>query len=212
MLDWIAGYVARWAGVVAAGPRNLVQWGLHAVAGVVYTVFGNVGKAWRDLLGALQWLHARADDFLLQATLWITHIVTVTIPHLAATALGYLKQALAFATQLYHLALAAVAQLEALAKRLIADAVTWVLQHVWKPLDDAVHQLAADLLKWGYYAYQLVTHPAQLAAILLDALVAAALAAFDRIAPIVGEFALRLLVHQLQRWLALAERIFLAVF
>lgn len=212
MLDWISGYVARWSLIVAGGTRNLVQWGLHALAGVVYTVFGNVGKAWRDLLGALQWLHARADDFLLQATLWITHIVTVTIPHLAATALGYLKQALAFADHVYQLAIAAVARLEQLARQWVADAITWVLQHVWKPLDDALHQVAADLLKWGYYAYQLVTHPAQLAAILLDALVAATLAAFDRIAPIVGEFALRLVLHQIGRWLALAERIFLAVF
>jgi hypothetical protein len=211
MLNWIAGYVGRWAGVVDIHVRDLVHWAIHALASVIYTVFGHVGNAWGDLLAAFKWLHSHAADYVAWTIAHLRQIILVDLPKLAATALGYLKQALAFATTVYHLALAGIARLHDLARQWVADALQFVHDHVYAPLLALARQLRTDLLKWGYYAYQLVTHPDQLAVILLDALIAAAEAAFWRIADPAGRFALRLILSQPLRFARLAETIAAAV-
>jgi hypothetical protein len=211
MLSWIAGYVGRWSGQVASEVRSLVQWGLHALAGVVYTVFGNVGKAWGWLLTSLQWMHAQADLFAGWVVTHLVQIVTVDIPRLARDAVNYYDAAIAFAGRVWSDAQAAVARALQLAQQYVADALNWVRVNVYDPLFAAAKQLETDLLKWGYYAYQLLTHPATLAGLLLDYLIAAAEAAFDRIAVPAGTFALRLITSQLPRFLKLAEAILTAV-
>lgn len=211
MLSWIGAFVGRWAAVVPQDVRDVIHWTAHALASVVYTVFGNVGKAWHDLLGALQWMHARADEFVSYVVGRIAWLVTVEVPRLAATALGYLRTALAFAAHIWSLAQAGLARLEGLARQWVKDALSWVAVHVWQPLDARLRQVAADLIKWGFYAYQLVTHPDQLAAILLGALIAAAESTFFRIAGPLGTFTLRLIMSALPRLLALAESVVTAV-
>jgi hypothetical protein len=211
VFDWIKSFVDRWAGLVDSATRDLIHWAVHALAGVVYTVFGNVGGAWHDLFTALHWLRSTAADFAGWVVTHFTWLIKYEIPHLGQLLLSYWHDALNFATRLYHLALSAVEAALNVARHLVDDAITWVRVHVYDPLLARAKQLETDLLKWGYAAWQLVTSPPKLAAILLDALVAAAEAAFDRIAEPAGEFALRLVVHQLPKLLKLAEAILAAV-
>lgn len=211
MLEWIAGYVARWTGYVEQNTRGLVQWGLHALAGVVYAVFGNVGKAWHVLLAALQWMHGEADSFAGWVVLHLTALVTVDLPKLWSYAVAGFRAAAQLASRLYHLALAAAAAAAQLARQLVKDAIGWVITHVYDPLLALAKQLRADLLKWGYAAWWLVTHPDKLAPILLGALIGAAESAFFTIAGPAGRFALRLIVSQLPRLLTLTEAIVKAV-
>lgn len=211
MLDWIAGYVARWTGQVEQSTRDLVHWGLHALAGVVYAVFGNVGKAWSDVLTALKWAHREADSFAGYVVGHLAAIVTVDIPRLWSYATAAVKALEQLALRYYHAALAAVQVAEHLAAAAVKSALVWVAAHVYDPLLARAKQLEADLLRWGYYAYQLVTHPDKLAAILLGSLIAFAEASFWRIAAPAGRFALRLIVAQLPAVLRLAEAVVTAV-
>jgi hypothetical protein len=211
VFDWIAGYVARWASVVPSPIRDLVHWAVHALAGVVYTVFGNVGSAWHDLFTAARWLRSTGADLASWVWLHLSRIVTHDLPLLADKILGYYRDAVNLATRLWHDALAAVEAAAKVARRWVDDALAWVTTHVWDPLVADVRQLRSDLLKWGYAAWQLVTDPAKLASILLGALIAVAEAQFWLVAAPVGTFALRIVTANLRKFLQLAETILAAV-
>jgi hypothetical protein len=211
MLDWLKGYVARWAGVVDSATRDLVHWAVHALAGVVYAVFGNVGRAWHDLFTAYHWVRSTAADLVGWIVTHLTYIVKHDLPLLAHSILSYWRDALNFATSLYHAALRAVESLAKVARRWVDDAIGWVITHVYDPLLADARQLRSDLLKWGYTAWQIVTHPDRLAAIVGDALISWTEQQFWRIAGPVGTFALRIVVANLRKFVALAETIITAV-
>lgn len=211
MFDWIAGFVARWAGSVPAAVRDLVHWAVHALAGVVYTVFGNVGGAWHALFTAYHWVLTSGTDFVKWVVTHLTYLIRTWLPRIEATALALWHDALAFASRLYHDVLSRLDQLARLARRWVDDAIAWVEVHVLDPLLADVAQLRADLLKWGYYAFQLVTHPDRLAAIVGDALISWAESQFWRIAGPLGSFVLRLLLVNARRFAQLLESIVTAV-
>jgi hypothetical protein len=211
MFTWIAGYVGRWAQVVPDTVRDLVHWGLHALAGVVYAVFGNVGRAWKAVVTAAQWLWRTAGRYVAAVETALRYVIKVYVPAVWHQAEAWWKDALSYADGLYRLALRGIADLRAWAETGLAAVRSWAVTNIWAPLTAGLAQLRSDLLHWGYTAWYYVTHPAALAPLLIDAMVAAAIAAFDRIAPVAGEFALRLVARQPGRWLALLERIVSAV-
>lgn len=211
MFDWIAGFVARWAGSVPSAVRDLVHWAVHALAGVVYTVFGNVGGAWHLMFTVLHWLFTSGSDFVKWVVTHLTYLVKVWLPRIEATALALWRDALAFATRLWHDAITRIEQLTQLARRWVDDAISWVVTHIWDPLTADIRQLRADLLAWGYFAYQLLTHPDRLAAIVGDALISWAESQFWRIAGPLGSFVLRLLLANARRFAQLLETIVTAV-
>jgi hypothetical protein len=207
MFDWIADYVQRWAGVVEAHVLDALHWAVHAAVGVYNDVFTFVGAAWQKFYAAIGLVWRYANQYLIQAALWIIHLVTVTIPVLWVHMLAGVANAINWATTLYNRAVAFANALWLDVLQRIANVITWVTNTIWAPLKAAVEQVASDLLKWGYYAYQLVTHPDQLAVILLDALIAAAEAAFWRIAAPAGAFALKLVMANAARFAQLIETI-----
>lgn len=211
MLNWIASYTARWSGWVAGKTIDLVHWGLHAVAGVVYAVFGNVGKAWLAVVGALHWAHQQADGFAWWVVQHFDSLLRYDLPRIIDWAAALVQSAEQLAARDYSLLRDALAVAVTGLRQLIAAAVQWVTVHVYDPLLALCTQLRADLLKWGYWAYQLLNDPPRLAQILLDAIVAAAEAAFWRLAGPAGQFALRLVLANARRFAQLAETILAAV-
>jgi hypothetical protein len=211
VLNWIAGYAQRWAGFVEQKTIDLVHWCIHALAGVVYTVFGNVGKAWGDLLTALKWLQTTGASLVGWIVTHLTYIVTHDIPQLVTDVIGYYHDAINLADRLYQAALAGIKQLSSDALQWVKDAEQWVIATIWDPLVADVRQLRSDLLQWGYAAWQLLNDPAKLAGLLLGALIAVAEATFWQIAGPAGTFMLRLITANLRRLLQLAETILAAV-
>lgn len=211
MFDWVKDFVERWAGQVAAPVRDLVHWAVHALAGVVYAVFGNVGSAWHDVFAAARWIESTATDLVHWIVTHLTWLIKHAIPALGQLILHYWRDALNFATSLYHDLQRGLQQLTGLARRWVDDALAWVHDHVWAPLVADAKQLRNDLLKWGFFAYDLLTHPARLAGILVLPLIAAAEAVFWQIAAPAGEFALRLVLANARRFAQLAETILTAV-
>lgn len=211
MLEWIAGFVDRWAPVVSTAARDLVHWGLHALAGVVYTVFGHVGAAWLSVWDSIKWHLKWADAFVRAVIAHIDTIVTKDIPWIWAYFLSQVKQAAlnllhniekvtAYAFGLYQRAI-----------RAIDDLNNWINTHVLLPLNGDVAQLRKDLLKWGFFAYQLLNDPGKLATLLAEAMVSALLAIFWKVATPVGKFIIGIILKDTKRFVQLAETILSAV-
>lgn len=211
MLNWIAGFVDRWRDRIGQDLRDLVHWTVHALAGVVYTVFGNVGRGWRHLWLAFEWLGRQATGFIAETYGWIRQIITTDLPWLWHILLSDIKGVLALIDRVYRTVAAAILAAVRYAESLVRGAIRWTVDHVWAPLKAYADAIYRDLLKWGYAAYQLVTHPDRLAVILLDAMIAAAEAAFWRIAGPAGRFALGLVLHNARRFALLLESIVAAV-
>jgi len=211
MLNWIRGFVDRWTGAVDARVRELVHWTVHALASVVYSVFGLVGKAWRNVWAAANWLRTTAEDFAAEVYAHIWAIVKRDLPWLAAL----ITAARAYALRLYHVLLAwAAAEIRAaeqLARRLVDDVRSWAYRDIWLPLLHTAQALRRDLIHWGYTAWWYVTHPAALAGLLGDALVDWAEANAWRVARRLGTFTVAIVAHHTRQLLALAEDILTAV-
>lgn len=207
MLSWIDGYVFRWAAVVATPIRDMVKWAVYALAGVVYGVFGNVGAAWVLIWDGINWVWTHSGNFALETVAWIRQIVTVDIPGLWSRLLSYVDQLEKLIGQLWDKAVAAIADAVRTALHYTDAAIQWVVSHVYNPLKSFIDQVYADLLKWGYWSWQLLNDPGRLAVILLGALIAAAEAAFWTIAGPAGRFALGIVLHNAARFAALLETI-----
>jgi hypothetical protein len=174
-------------------------------------VFGHVGKAWDLLTGSLEQLRDYADRFASEVVVLAGWAIHVAIPGLFRQALGWYHDALNFARTVWADAQRAINRAILLAADAAHQLRVYVDDHVLAPLSALIRLLRADLVKWGYFAYQLLTHPATLAGILIRPLVQAAIAVFDDIALPAGEFALRLVAKNPRRWLGLIETILKAV-
>ena len=211
MLGWIAGFVARWEPVVSRGVRDLVHWGLHALASVVYTVFGNVGKAWVAVVHSLDWMLIHVPRFVAAVFTHIDTIITKDIPaiwHWITAQVAAIGRLIA---HVYDLAVSYALSLYNKAVRLLDDLSTWVLTHVLVPLTNITTSLRNDLLKWGYFAYQLLNDPGKLAGILAKYIVAAVLAIFWTVADVIGRFIAGIILHQARRLISVIETVLTAV-
>lgn len=211
MLDWLAGFVARWTPVVAGPILDVVHWVGHAIASVVYTVFGAVGKAWLGVHDAWNWVDKGISYFVTWVYYRLDRIITKDIPDLWNWIVAQAKHVAQLVAHIYDLALAYALKLYRLAVNAIDDLARWVNVHVLEPLTDAVTQLRADLLKWGYTAWYYITHPDKLAPLLIGAMIAAAEDAFWDLAAPVGRFAFGIILKSADRFAALIETILSAV-
>lgn len=207
MLEWIAGYVARWAGLVADSTIDLVHWIAHAIAGVVYDVFVHVGRAWEQVLAALEEIDTAAGLFGRWVWVRLRQITLTDIPQLWRAIVAGLRAAIDLEYHLYDKSSALATRYYLAALEAVADAEQWALRTIFEPLADAAQLLRADLLKWGYVAWFYVTHPDRLAPVLLDALIAALESSFWRVAGPAGRFVLALLLHNARRLALLLEAI-----
>jgi hypothetical protein len=211
VLSWIASFIGRWSGTVSAAVRDMVHWAVHALASVVYTVFGNVGKAWHEMWAAASWLETAAGRFATSVYDHLRAIVVHDIPLIYAWALKWIRAVEAYAVALYHWAARELGVLRALAWSWILDVRAWALRDIWDPLHARTDQIWQDLLKWGYTAWWYLNHPAAFVAIIGDAITDWLEANAWATGRKLGTFALALMAHNMRRLLALAEDIVTAV-
>ena len=211
MLNWIKGFVGRWAGAVDQAVRDLVHWTVHALASVMYAVFHLVGRAWRNVWAAANWLREAADEFgrEVAATLW--SIIKRDLPWLAAFITSVRRLALTLYSLARAWALSLAQAAEALARRLVSDVRQWAYRDIWLPLLGLARDARRDLQRWAWPAFWYITHPDALASLIGDALVAWLEANAWKVGRRLGTFILALTVHHIRQLLALAEDIISAV-
>lgn len=212
MFDWIAGFLGFWASVVAQPIRDMVNQALHAVAGFLLGIIHDVQNAFSFWIGIIKWLITQVENIARDIGNWINYLFHTILPWIY----GRLEAAFNYAVELWRDAISyaarGLAALEHLAWSWIQYVLKWAYDNIWLPLIKYADAIWRDLLKWGYTAWWWITHPTELATVLLDYLIAAAEAAFWRIAAPVGTFALRLVVANLRRFVGLLETIITAVF
>ncbi|HEY6278453.1 MAG TPA: hypothetical protein VIX86_19230 [Streptosporangiaceae bacterium] len=212
MLDWIASFIARWAPAVPAAIRDLVHWSVHALASVVYFVFGNVGKAWGYVWGALKWHLTAAVRFVDATYQQLRAILKKYFPAVYNWIAGLIAAVRKDLRTVWHDTLAELDRLRALAAGWIKDVRAWAYRDIWLPLSADTAWLKTHLLKWGYTAWYYITHPDMLANILLDPLITLIERQAWTVAARLGTFTLALAVHNIRRLAQLAEDIIAAVF
>jgi hypothetical protein len=212
MLDWIASFTNRWLAPVGQAVVDLVHWTVHALASVVYFVFGAVGKAWDNVWGALGWQLTAAAQFVDSVYQLARKVLKVYFPAVYSWIAKETTLIRNTADAWYHDALHAVDLARHEAAHLIDDLRSWVQRDIWAPLVADTRQLRADLQKWGYTAWWYITHPDALAKLLLTALIAAAESAIWQISGPVLTFATKLILANIRRIAILAEDVFTSVF
>lgn len=211
MFDWIAGFVNGWLGRVAAPILDLVHQVVHAAVGWLLGIIHGVQDAFSFWIGVINWLINQVSKLFNEIGSWIDYLWHVILPYIY----GRIEAVFNYAIELWRDAIAyaarGLAALEHWAWSWIQYVLRWAYDNIWLPLKKYADAIWDALVKWGYYAWWWITHPAELATALLDYLIAAAETAFWRIAAPVGEFALRIVVANLQRFVQLIETIIAAV-
>lgn len=211
MLNWIKGFVGRWAGAVDQAVRDLVHWTVHALASVMYAVFGLVGRAWHNVFAAANWLREQADHLGREVFTTLWSIIKRDLPWLASALVAVRN----FALRLYHTLLAwawrEIQAAEQLARRLVDDLRQWAYRDIWLPLLHLAADARRDIQRWAWPAFWYITHPDALAGLIGDALVSWLEANAWRVGRRLGTFLLALLVHNLRQVLALVEDVLSAV-
>ncbi len=211
MLSWIKDFVGRWAGRVSGDVIDLVHWAVHALAGVVYTVFHHVGQAWHDMFAAGNWLRQTAWLFGIEVFHHLRHIVVVDIPHLFDWARARLAALEHWALAWIHRILSDLAALRHWAASALDSLRHWAASAL-----DALRHWAASIIdmlwrKYIYPAWYLVTHPDKLAAILFWWLVGLLEDNAWAVGRRLGQFTVALVWHNALRLAQLAEDILNAV-
>ena len=211
MLDWIAQFIGLWSAVVPQAIRDLIHWTVHALASVVYTVFGDVGKAWGMLWGAIHWVLTAELHFVQAVFDKFVAIIKHYFPALYKWAAAAIKLVDDYARFVWRELIAGIALVRAWVVTLINDVRLFVYRDVWLPLVGITKQLRADLLKWGYTAWYYITHPDKLAPLLFDPLITLLEVNAWRVGQRLGQFTLALIVHNARRVAQVAEAIITAV-
>lgn len=211
MLSWLDRFWRSASGYVDDKVRSTVHWAEHAIMGVVLNVFGLVGTAWR--YAQQGWAAGWAELGSLAHSVWakFQYVLHVLIPELGRWVSSQVARLLAFAQGIWSGLLRLISAVDARLTAAFTAAIAWVLRTVWAPLKAYADQIWHDLTKWGYTAWWLVTHPDQLAELLIFHIVASLEAHAWQVARLLGTFTLALIRANLRRIAQLAEDVITAV-
>jgi phage-related protein len=212
MLNWLDSFFNNVSGSIGALVSKAVHWAIHALASVVFAVFKLVGKAWNTFVSAVKSFHNALDRWAAGVIDWVTWLVKVEIPAILRWAEAELAKLSATLAQLYDRVTAAIADLIGRIESAVKSVTDWVIAEIWDPLKKYADAIYNDLLKWGFYAYTVLTHLDSLADAMIMYIVASLEKYAWQIAGNLGTFMLALIYKNLARLITLAEDIITAVF
>lgn len=211
MLSWLDRYWDHVRGYVPNEVANAVHWAEHALAGLVLNIFGLVSGAWNSFWNSAAVLYRGINDLGAAVYHFGAYILRTVIPSVirwAAAQLARLSAALAalgrYVDHWIGVILAAIA-------RAYRDIERWAIANIYAPLRAYADRIWNDLLKWGYTAFWWITHPADLAELLIFPLAASLEKHAWDLAAGLGKFTLALVVRNTRRLALLAEEIIAAV-
>jgi hypothetical protein len=212
MLNWLDSFFSSAKSTIGTAIADAVHWAVHALASVVFAVFGLVSKAWSGLVNAVHAFHAALDHWATEVIQFAQYVIHVVIPKVyrwASAELAKLSSALA---KLYDYLAAQVTSLIRRIEAAVTSVTNWVLKNVWAPLKAYADQIWNDLKKWGYTAWWYITHPQALADVIVMPLVNSIESNAFAIASKLGQFTLAILYTQLGKVIHVIEDIIMAVF
>lgn len=207
MFGWLYNRLLGKAGKIPAKLASELYAPLHVIYSLVHTVFVHVGGAWGDAWGALHtWTHYLGEG--LQWTLRFgERLVTVDLPTLfraAEEALGRAVSALqSLITSVQRWAVGEFGVLT----RAVAGIIPWVRTHLVNPILARLEAAEQRIVAWAFVAWRYVTHPADLAALLLGPLLDLAERTWPALARRFGTFVASVVLHQMTTLAAVVESI-----
>lgn len=211
MLNWLDNFWRNVTGSVGQAVSTAAHWAEHALASVVFAVFGLVGKAWLLFLKAVADLGGSIRGLALEVYTFAVYVVRVLVPRVVKWAEAQLAKLSAMLALVYHDFLAFADWTKARFVQAYHDIETWVLVHVWAPLKAYADQIWADLKKWGYTAWWYITHLDALAEAMIYHIALSLEKHAWELASMLGKFFLSLVIANLKPFLLLIEDIITAV-
>lgn len=207
MLTWIEHWFAKGSSWIARKALAWIHVALHAIAGVLTTIIGRIRNAWQGFRHEI-WTIFSDISFGFQLTyhaLW--WLYQKGIP----SAYHY---ALRLATYIEHLAVRLYRQSEydilAAYKRAAAYVhaqISWFDHHIVAPIRRDVYSAWQWIRKDGARAIYLLTHPSDLASVVLGGLGTAIMRAGDPILSVTGHAIFALVVKNIARYPHIIEDI-----
>ena len=212
MLGWLDRFFGGVASSIGSAVSSAVHWALHALASVVFGVFGAVRGAWarfNDAVGALG--HA-LDTFGLAMYQFGGYVLHHLIPAILKWAAAQLARLSADLAKLYDYVKLAFDAAYKWIDRQIHDVTQWAIRDIWDPLKAYADQIWSDLKLWGYTAWWWITHLADLAEAMVFHIVASIEKHAFQVARMLGIFFTALIRANLKQLILLIEDIITAVF
>jgi hypothetical protein len=212
ILSWLDKYFTIAGQTIDRNVSNVVHWALRAITALVFGQFRNTSAAWVVYYSQTNYFSTCLRELSTATRGKHQYTLKVRVPALQKWALGNFAHGLA---ALAALAAAVARDVTALGKRITAGLAAlskWVLTSVWAPLDAAIKETEANLVKWGWTAWWWITHLDKLA----DAMIFDIAASLEKnawhLAAILGQFVTALILRNALRVAQLAESIVVAVF
>jgi len=211
VISWLTGWVSRFIGIVGQATVDLVHWAVHALASVVETIFGDVGRAWLTMWHGIAAIERACWEFGAAVFGLAVKVLRYWVPRL-------LHDLAAAVVSLWHgidwvwsHAVRLVNDLRRLAWKWILDLWHMVLRDVWKPLKDFADHLYKLIKDWAYVAWWWITHLDRLAEAMIFHLAASLEKHAWELAALLGRFVTALILHNARRIVTLVEQIMAAV-
>lgn len=208
ILGWIDDHTLGYLGRGWQWAVQKVKEGLHALTSWIQTIVSHVGDAWDTMVDgfvavrhALNWLASEVYGTL-------GWVIQSAIPGVYRWASGQLST---LAGRVQGLAQWAARTVAGLIDRIAhaAQAVQrWVTANVYRPLAGWVKDIYVKLREWAWTAWQLVTHPQRLAALVWRYIVIEIANGADWTAKWLGLFVVRVWLNNLPRLVGFVESFF----
>jgi hypothetical protein len=211
VLNWLDSFFSSAASTIGTAVSNAVHWAVHALASVVFAVFGLVGKAWSALVNAVHSFHAALDRWATEVIRFAEYVIKVVVPRIYRWATAELAKLSSALAAYYRYFLARIADVIDRIAAAVTSVTNWVLAHVWAPLKAYADQIWDDLKKWGYTAWWYITHPQALADLIVMPLVTSVEHNAVAIASQLGQFLLAMLLTNITKVITVIEDIITAV-
>lgn len=207
MINWIERWFHDGTSYLARKALHWVHVALHAIAGIVTGIVGNVRLAWQDLQHAVWYAFEQATygaELTYHAIWWLVNRGIPFVYRYIIAHVKYLESAIAKAATLaLHDAIALFDQAEKYTREFTA----WFHANIVAPIDNSLHNAWHWINVHGEYAWKLVTHPDRLADLIVAHFAGAIMRASDGVAITIGTTILHILTKQLGRVARIAEQI-----
>lgn len=207
MLDWIKKAWGSAIGVIPDAIRDWVYQQIYAVMSFVGTIINHVASAWETMWHFATALEQAFVTFGHSVYNLFYHLLKVSIPNVISWAARYFVRVEGWAWGWIKTLLGYIEDAKNYLLQRIADAITWTVQNIWAPLAADIAVIKKRITEWAYTAWWYVTHPQNLADLLLAYLLVSLQKSVWLVARTMGDFFFKLFLTQLPRSIGLIEQI-----
>lgn len=211
MFSWLSRMFSSVAGRIDNTVRGWVNDVIGGVYGYIHAIFTAVGAEWAKLSTWTGNLYYQIHDVLDAIYRKIFWIIRQAIPFMVQQYYRLVNDATTFTKTVLDYASKGITWVTHYAEHLVHDAVQWVTDNVWNPLQHLISQAWDWITHTGATIADYIAHPDKLAALIFDSLLAIIEREAWSVAEKLGRFFIVLIVKNLRQFVMLVEDILDAI-